>query len=357
MADAKNQLIDQIFEMVSDTLVGKQIDKDKLQTVTEEIERVTGSKLNTYEDIQKMYADNAMKELRELQDAERKKRIEYLIQNCEISPTWEFENMDLSFSPEYRAIVEYCKKWCETFEIQEKGFKDQESGNVYTGGSLIWIYGDYGIGKSMLAGSIAHRIMRTYLVDFMFMQFDSINNRLQSLSGFDSSQEYQEFCQQLQTNRLLVIDVLGMKRSSVELVFLNELKDGRMEPCRSQSHIVFFQCLAYVCAGNGIKLEFTAKGSFPFSVGIDLYFRFLCRSVIGRGVAFSSIDDDVVVSPDFVGMIPVMEAFPVVFANDENELMLGVCLTECMECVDGVRWYGQVCFEIGGKELWFFCQS
>lgn len=226
MADAKNQLIDQIFEMVSDTLVGKQIDKDKLQTVTEEIERVTGSKLNTYEDIQKMYADNAMKELRELQDAERKKRIEYLIQNCEISPTWEFENMDLSFSPEYRAIVEYCKKWCETFEIQEKGFKDQESGNVYTGGSLIWIYGDYGIGKSMLAGSIAHRIMRTYLVDFMFMQFDSINNRLQSLSGFDSSQEYQEFCQQLQTNRLLVIDEVAVgekKLTEVQGIRLGEL--------------------------------------------------------------------------------------------------------------------------------------
>lgn len=226
MADAKNQLIDQIFEMVSDTLVGKQIDKDKLQTVTEEIERVTGSKLNTYEDIQKMYADNAMKELRELQNAERKKRIEYLTQNCEISPTWEFENMDLSFSPEYRAIVEYCKKWCETFEIQEKGFKDQESGNVYTGGSLIWIYGDYGIGKSMLAGSIAHRIMRTYLVDFMFMQFDSINNRLQSLSGFDSSQEYQEFCQQLQTNRLLVIDEVAVgekKLTEVQGIRLGEL--------------------------------------------------------------------------------------------------------------------------------------
>ena len=45
MADAKNQLIDQIFEMVSDTLVGKQIDKDKLKTVTEEIERVTGRPL------------------------------------------------------------------------------------------------------------------------------------------------------------------------------------------------------------------------------------------------------------------------------------------------------------------------
>ncbi|WP_405367137.1 hypothetical protein [Ruminobacter sp.] len=226
MADAKNQLIDQIFEMVSDTLVGKQIDKDKLKTVTEEIERVTGSKLNSYEDIQKMYADNAMKELRELQDAERKKRIEYLTQNCEISPTWEFENMDLSFSPEYRAIVEYCKKWCETFEIQEKGFKDQESGNVYTGGSLIWIYGDYGIGKSMLAGSIAHRIMRTYLVDFMFMQFDSINNRLQSLSGFDSSQEYQEFCQQLQTNRLLVIDEVAVgerKLTEVQGIRLGEL--------------------------------------------------------------------------------------------------------------------------------------
>ncbi|MBP3747940.1 hypothetical protein [Ruminobacter sp.] len=226
MADAKNQLIDQIFEMVSDTLVGKQIDKDKLKTVTEEIERVTGSKLNSYEDIQKMYADNAMKELRELQDAERKKRIEYLTQNCEISPTWEFENMDLSFSPEYRAIVEYCKKWCETFEIQEKGFKDQESGNVYTGGSLIWIYGDYGIGKSMLAGSIAHRIMRTYLVDFMFMQFDSINNRLQSLSGFDSSQEYQDFCQQLQTNRLLVIDEVAVgerKLTEVQGIRLGEL--------------------------------------------------------------------------------------------------------------------------------------
>ena len=226
MADAKNQLIDQIFEMVSDTLVGKQIDKDKLKTVTEEIERVTGSKLNSYEDIQKMYADNAVKELRELQDAERKKRIEYLTQNCEISPTWEFENMDLSFSPEYRAIVEYCKKWCETFEIQEKGFKDQESGNVYTGGSLIWIYGDYGIGKSMLAGSIAHRIMRTYLVDFMFMQFDSINNRLQSLSGFDSSQEYQDFCQQLQTNRLLVIDEVAVgerKLTEVQGIRLGEL--------------------------------------------------------------------------------------------------------------------------------------
>ena len=226
MADAKNQLIDQIFEMVSDALVGKQIDKDKLKTVTEEIERVTGSKLNSYEDIQKMYADNAMKELRELQDAERKKRIEYLTQNCEISPTWEFENMDLSFSPEYRAIVEYCKKWCETFEIQEKGFKDQESGNVYTGGSLIWIYGDYGIGKSMLAGSIAHRIMRTYLVDFMFMQFDSINNRLQSLSGFDSSQEYQDFCQQLQTNRLLVIDEVAVgerKLTEVQGIRLGEL--------------------------------------------------------------------------------------------------------------------------------------
>jgi DNA replication protein DnaC len=226
MADAKNQLIDQIFEMVSDTLVGKQIDKDKLKTVTEEIERVTGSKLNSYEDIQKMYADNAMKELRELQDAERKKRIEYLTRNCEISPTWEFENMDLSFSPEYRAIVEYCKKWCETFEIQEKGFKDQESGNVYTGGSLIWIYGDYGIGQSMLAGSIAHRLMRTYLVDFMFMQFDSINNRLQSLSGFDSSQEYQDFCQQLQTNRLLVIDEVAVgerKLTEVQGIRLGEL--------------------------------------------------------------------------------------------------------------------------------------
>ena len=226
MAGAKDQLIDQIFEMVSDTLSGKKIDQDKLHAITAEIESATGSKINSYEDIQKMYADNAMKELKELQDRERKNRIDYLTKNCEISSTWEFENMDLTFSPEYRSNVEYCKRWCDTFEIQEKGFKDQNSGVVYTGGSLVWIYGDYGVGKSMLAGSIAHRIMRTYLIDFMFMQWDTINNKLQLLSVIDSNREYSEFCQQLQTNRLLIIDEVAVaerKLTETQGIRLGEL--------------------------------------------------------------------------------------------------------------------------------------
>ncbi|MBQ4488430.1 MAG: ATP-binding protein [Ruminobacter sp.] len=226
MAGEKEKLIDEIFGMVTDTLSGKTVDSDKLQILARQLEEATGSKISTYEEIQQTYDNNAMRELKELQERERKNRVEYLTKNCEISPYWEYENMDLSYSQDYFNIVEYTKRWCETFELQEQGYRDNNTGKVYTGGSLMWLYGDYGVGKSMLAGSIAHKVMRDYLIEFIFMQWDTINSKLQGLSGYDNTKEYNDFCQQLQTNRLLIIDEVGIaekKLTEIQGIRLGEL--------------------------------------------------------------------------------------------------------------------------------------
>ncbi len=226
MADAKEQLFNRIFELVSDTLLGKKVDKRRLDEITREVEAATGSRIPSYEDIQKIYSDNALKELRELQDRERRKRIEYLTRNCEINQYWEYRNMDLTFSPEYRSHVEFSRTWCDRFELYEQGFRDTATGALYTGGSLVWIYGGYGVGKSMLAGSMAHEIMRRYLVEFIFMQWDSINARLQSLSSYETAKEYNDFAQSLQTNRLLVIDEVAIgerKLTETQSIRLGEL--------------------------------------------------------------------------------------------------------------------------------------
>ena len=79
---------------------------------------------------------------------------------------------------------------------------------------------DY-FGKSMLAGAIAHKLMREYLVQVEFRQWHTIYTRLQMLR--DNEKDYYNYLEMLQTVQLLVIDEIAVDNTKLSDAQMRDL--------------------------------------------------------------------------------------------------------------------------------------
>ena len=205
--------------------VSEKLSLDGLSELASRIEKATGKRIRSYREIQEDYQRTLKDDIARMENERYRKKLESLMQNCEISDYWEFSNMDDDNNPAYRKLIEFCLNWVQDFRTAEtEGMVMSDSRGMkyrFTPGTLLWLYGNFGVGKSMLAGAIAHKLMREYLVQVEFRQWYTIYTRLQMLR--DNEKEYYNYLEMLQTVQLLVIDEIAVDNTKLSDAQMRDL--------------------------------------------------------------------------------------------------------------------------------------
>lgn len=198
---------------------------DGFDDLAARVEQATGKKIRSYQEIQDDYQKHLKEDITRMENERYRKKLESLMQNCEISDYWKFENIDDDGNPEYRKLLKFCHNWIQDFRKAEtEGLLIKDPQGImyrFTPGTLLWLYGKFGVGKSMLAGAIAHKLMQEYLVQVEFRQWYTIYNRMQMLR--DNEKEYYSYLEMLQTVDLLVIDEIAVDNTKLSEAQMRDL--------------------------------------------------------------------------------------------------------------------------------------
>ncbi len=176
-----------------------------------------------YETLRRQYSAQANAEVRQLQQQARQQRIERLTAQADLNPEWLFSRMDHQ-DPALEYAIQTARSFISGFEHWEQH-----------GGSCVLIYGDYGTGKSTLAGAIAHDLIAQQQKSVIFQQWASIVDRL-FFGVIEDPEERNRYRRALEEVDLLIIDEIGANRSRMaesQTSFLGHLLRRRRNLSRS----------------------------------------------------------------------------------------------------------------------------
>ena len=146
------------------------------------------------------FEKQANEELKVLQKQSKSIRIAQLHGKSELNPNWLFDNLQED-ADDVRAAVSIAK----SFIIAHKDKKWRQSRS-----HLMLFYGDYGRGKSHIAGAIAHELINKYETSVLYRQLQTLLDM--RLFAYDygsedqASMKYREVAQQLIDVDLLILD-------------------------------------------------------------------------------------------------------------------------------------------------------
>lgn len=186
------------------------IDKQALDQVLNDL----GVANKTIDDIRKEYQTNLASDLAEIQREARQKRSEELLNTCEISEDWVFERIQAD-SPEYYNNVLKARYWIENFEsYKHKRTIIRANREMHVKpGAICYIYGQFGVGKSMLAGSMARLLIQNKLQEVIFTQWHTISRKMQALRV--DLVEYSRYQEDLVNVDLLIIDEVAVDKNGL----------------------------------------------------------------------------------------------------------------------------------------------
>lgn len=155
-----------------------------------------------YEQLRQQYESQANADVRQLQQQSRQLRIERLIAQADLNPEWRFARMDQDDPVLAHAI--------QTAHYFISGFEHW----AQQGGSCVLIFGNYGTGKSTLAGAIAHELIEQHQKSVIFQQWASIVDRL-FFGVLGDQEERNHYRRALEEVDLLIIDELSANRAKL----------------------------------------------------------------------------------------------------------------------------------------------
>ncbi len=202
-------------QLLQNFLQGKELDEEVLAELNQYLPR------KTMADIDTEYRIKLGSEVQQMQQEARQKRVSQLLDNCEVSPNWDFSYLKANGDKNYEHALHVCKVWAETFMQMEQGYMGTDyvsetnpqtgvkvskpAGRSYrTPGALLYLYGSYGVGKSSLAGAIARYVIKTQMREVIFMQWFSIVRKMHSIRN--EGDELEKWFEKLYNVDLLVID-------------------------------------------------------------------------------------------------------------------------------------------------------
>lgn len=147
-----------------------------------------------------LYEAQANADLKKLQQESKKKRIERLHGRSELNPKWTFENLREDAQDVIEAV-----SIARSFIAAHKDPKWRESRS-----HMMIFYGDYGRGKSHIAGAIAQDLINNFETSVVYRQLQTLlDMRLFSYdyqAQDNASFRYREVNQQLLDVDLLILD-------------------------------------------------------------------------------------------------------------------------------------------------------
>lgn len=147
-----------------------------------------------------LYETQANADLLKLQQENKQKRIEKLHGRSELNPKWTFDSLQEDAEDVIQA-VSIAKSFIAAHN--DPKWRDSRS-------HMMIFYGDYGRGKSHIAGAIAHELINKFETSVLYRQLQTLlDMRLFSYdyqAQDNASQRYREVNQQLLDVDLLVLD-------------------------------------------------------------------------------------------------------------------------------------------------------
>ncbi|NHI00388.1 MULTISPECIES: DnaA ATPase domain-containing protein [Oceanimonas] len=153
-----------------------------------------------YNGLRRQYEQQANADVKRLQQQAKVHRTERLLAQADLNSDWTFANMDAS-DPALASHIETAHHFINAFDHWEK-----------KGGTGILIYGDFGTGKSTLAGSIAHELIRQHQKSVIFQQWASVVDRL-FFGVIEDQESRNQYRRALEEVDLLVLDEVAANRS------------------------------------------------------------------------------------------------------------------------------------------------
>ncbi len=182
--------INQQLKNVADSL-GKSISSEQSSPETN---------LLSYTQRRALYAEQANREIQELQRKSRQSRIELLLGASELNPNWTFDKLHED-SQDAREAIDMASAF-----IAAHSDKDWRNSRAH----LMLFFGDYGRGKSHIAGAIAHQLIEKYEVTVLYRQLQSLLEMRFFSYDFsaddDAPEQFREISRQLLDVELLILD-------------------------------------------------------------------------------------------------------------------------------------------------------
>lgn len=171
----------------------------RLEHRVRSFQQQTGGQVLDYAQLRQQYERLANEDIKREQHICRHNRIQHLIEQADLNPRWTFDNLD-EHDPLLATAVGTAKSFVDGFQHWENA-----------GGRGLFIYGDYGTGKSTIAGAIAHELIRNHQRSVIFQQWASVIDRL----FFGATNDQMARCdyrQALENVDLLILDEVAANR-------------------------------------------------------------------------------------------------------------------------------------------------
>ncbi len=153
-----------------------------------------------YKTLRKQYEEQANAEVKQAQQVSKNHRISTLHGRSDLNPKWTFAT-----------LVEDSDDVIEAVSIAHSFIAAHEDINWRNAGSHMMIfYGDYGRGKSHIAGAIAHQLIDQYEITVLYRQLSTLLELRYSSYDFGAQdnvgQKFREAYQELLEVDLLILD-------------------------------------------------------------------------------------------------------------------------------------------------------
>ncbi len=139
--------------------------KDRIQDLATTLGKPSTSESYTdYRELRKVYERQANEEIRKLQQQGKIERIQAIHGRSDLNPKWTFANLQED-STDVIEAVSIAKSFIAAHE--DPSWRND-------GSHMMIFYGDYGRGKSHIAGAIAHELIDQYEISVLYRQLTSL---------------------------------------------------------------------------------------------------------------------------------------------------------------------------------------
>ncbi|MDC8829168.1 ATP-binding protein [Alteromonas gilva] len=160
-----------------------------------------------YKTLRKHYEAQANREIAQLQQQTKKQRIEQLHGKSDLNPRWTFSNL-VEDSDDVIEAVSIAQSFIAAHE--DKAWRD-------AGSHMMIFYGDYGRGKSHIAGAIAHQLIDQFEITVLYRQLSTLLEMRYSSYDFGAQdnvgQKFRQANQELLDVDMLILDEVCVNES------------------------------------------------------------------------------------------------------------------------------------------------
>lgn len=153
-----------------------------------------------YHQLRQQYERQANNDVRLAQQHSRLQRIEQLHQSSEIDPKWRFDTL-IQDADDVTLAISTAKSFIAAH--QDPDWRNEKA-------HMLFFYGDYGRGKSHLAGAIANDLIETHEISALYQclpnVLESRNQSLQFQRTDGVAERFNALNQQLLNVELLILD-------------------------------------------------------------------------------------------------------------------------------------------------------